>query len=64
MDTDAETLAQAVILTARVSYLKALVRVREEILAAGHTPSDEVPTHRDLELATECLRQHSLQKGR
>jgi hypothetical protein len=60
MDADAEALAQAVMLTARVSFLKALMAIREEIVAAGHTPSDEVPTHRDLEIATERLLEHRL----
>jgi hypothetical protein len=62
MDADSETLAQAVLLTAQVSFLKALMGVRDEIVSAGHTPSDEVPTSRDLEIATECLQQHRLQR--
>jgi hypothetical protein len=62
MDTDAETLAQAVMITANVSFLKALMRVREEIKAAGHTPSDAVPTRRDLDLATECLLRHRIRR--
>lgn len=60
MDADAHTLAQAILLTAEVSYLKALMQVRAEILAAGHTPSDEVAGVRDLQLATEALLQHRL----
>jgi hypothetical protein len=60
MDADAQTLAQAILLTADVSYLKALMQVRAEILAAGHTPSDEVASSRDLELATEALVAHRL----
>jgi hypothetical protein len=43
MDTDAESLAQAILLT-DVSCLKALLEVRNEIVAPGHTPSAEVPT--------------------
>ena len=35
MDTDAQTLAQAVLRTADVSYLKALMQVRAEMIAAG-----------------------------
>ena len=42
MDTDAQTLARAILLTADVSYLKSLMQVRAEIVAAGHTPSDEM----------------------
>ncbi len=60
MDADAHTLAQAIVLTAEVSYLKALMEVRAEIVAAGHTPSDDVPGNRDLTLATEALAQHRL----
>lgn len=44
METDAETLAEAILLTADVSCLKALLEVRNEIVAAGHTPSAQVPT--------------------
>lgn len=64
MDTDAQTLAQAILLTADVSYLKALMQVRAEILAAGHTPSDHVADGHDLELATEALRAHRLRPER
>ncbi|AKK25418.1 DUF2694 family protein [Mycobacterium sp. EPa45] len=60
MDAEAHTLAQAILLTADVSHLKALMGVRAEILAAGHTPSDEVAGSRDLKLATEALVQHQL----
>lgn len=35
METDAETLAEAILLTADVSCLKALLEVRNEIVAAG-----------------------------
>jgi hypothetical protein len=60
MDADAHTLAQAILLTAEVSYLKALMQVRAEIIAAGQTPSDEIPGSRDLKLAGETLAQHRL----
>jgi hypothetical protein len=60
MDSDARTLAQAVLLTADVSYLKAIMQVRAEIIAAGHTPSADVPTERDLHVATKTLQQHRL----
>jgi len=60
MDTDAQTLAQAVLLTADVSYLKALMQVRAEMIAAGHTPSADVPTERDLDTATTELQHHRL----
>lgn len=60
LDTDAQTLAQAILLTADVSYLKALMQVRAEIVAAGHTPSDDIAGSRELKLASEALAHHRL----
>ena len=60
MSSDARSLAEAIKLTADVSYLKALMEVRGEILAAGHTPSAEVPTTSDFEAASAALREHRL----
>ncbi|MGY4708350.1 DUF2694 family protein [Mycolicibacterium sp. CBM1] len=60
MDADAQTLTEAILLTAEVSYLRALMEVRGEILAAGHTPSSDVPGEGDLELATKALQNHRL----
>ncbi len=62
MDTDAQTLARGILLTADVSYLKALIEVREEIVAAGYTPSAEVPTVQDLDVAIEKLLAHQLNR--
>jgi len=62
METDAETLAQGILLTAEVSCLKALLSIRDEIVAAGHTPSAEVPTPRDLDAAIEKLLAHKLRR--
>ena len=62
MDTDAGTLAQAILLTAAVSYLKARMEVRAEIVAAGYTPSAEVPTPHDLDVAIEKLVAHELHR--
>jgi hypothetical protein len=61
MSTDAETLAEAILLTAGVSHLKALMEVRGEIVAAGYTPSAAVPTTHDLDMAIEKLVAHELQ---
>jgi hypothetical protein len=36
------------------------MEVRAEILAAGHTPSSEVPTIADLDSAVARLRDHQL----
>jgi Protein of unknown function (DUF2694) len=60
MSTDAHSLAAAIKLTAEVSYLRALMEVRGEILSAGHTPSAEVPTTSDLDAAVAALRDHRL----
>ncbi len=62
METDAEALAQGILLTADVSCLKALLEIREEIVAAGHTPSAEVPLPRDLDTAIEKLLAHKLRR--
>ena len=62
MSTDARSLAEAIMLTAEVSYLKALMEVRGEILSAGHTPSAEVPTRSDLDAAEDALREHRLER--
>jgi hypothetical protein len=62
MTSDAETLAQGILLTADVSYLKALMEIRGEIVAAGCTPSAEVPTARDLDMAIDKLVAHELQR--
>jgi len=62
MTTDATTLAHGIVLTADVSCLKALLEVRDEIVAAGHTPSAQVPTPRDLDVAIEKLLAHTLRR--
>jgi Protein of unknown function (DUF2694) len=62
MDTDAAALAQGILLTADVSWLKALLEIRDEIVAAGHAPSAEVPTPHDLNAAIEKLLAHKLHR--
>ena len=42
------------------SYLKAVMEVRGEIVAAGYTPSAEVPSTDDLDIAIERLVAHEL----
>jgi hypothetical protein len=54
--------ALGILLTADVSYLKAVMEVRGEIVAAGYTPSAEVPTAHDLDVAIEKLVAHELQR--
>lgn len=60
LNTEAATLAEAILRAADVSHLKALMQVRAEIVAAGHTPSAEVPTAHDLSAAIEALLDHRL----
>lgn len=60
LDADADTLAEAILRTADVSYLKALMAVRAEIIAAGHSPSAELAGPADLRAATRRLAEHRL----
>lgn len=62
MDSDAQTLATGILLTADVSCLKALLEVRDEIVGAGHAPSAAVPTPDDLDAAIEKLLAHKLRR--
>lgn len=63
MAADARQLAQAIVLVADVSFLKAALDIRGEIVAAGHAPSAAVPTGEDLRVATERLSAHRLHAG-
>jgi hypothetical protein len=60
MATDAQTLAEAIVRTADVSHLKALMEVRGEIIAAGHTPTAELPAASELARAADRLGGHRL----
>lgn len=60
MESDAQTLAEAVMLAADVSFLKAAAQVRGEIIATGHTPSAALPTAGDLAAAEASLSAHEL----
>jgi hypothetical protein len=53
-------LARAVLLTADVSHLRAVMRVRRQIADAGFAPSDELATPADLRRAESALRDHRL----
>lgn len=59
-DADADTLAGAVLLTAEVSHLRAIMEIRREIIDAGFTPSSEIPSPGDLAAAEEALGNHRL----
>lgn len=58
--SDPTELAVAVLRAAEVSHLKAVMRIRGEITAAGFTPSAELATPMDLQRAEDSLREHRL----
>lgn len=60
MDADADTLAQAVLRAAEVSHLRAVMRIRREIIESGFTPSAELPGPADLSRAEADLADHRL----
>jgi hypothetical protein len=60
MDSDSDNLAQAVLLTAEVSHLAAVMQVRQEIIDSGFTPSAGIPGPSDLGRAEGVLRRHRL----
>src|ERR1700759_108192 len=62
MSTNAESLAEAILLTADVSYLKAVMEVRGEIVAAGYTPSAELAPAHDPGMGMEKLVAHELHR--
>jgi len=63
MDTDVHRLAEAIVLTADVSFLKAALEIRSEIVTTGYTPSAAVPAQDDLRVAAERLLAHKLHSG-
>ena len=56
LDGGAEALATAVLRAAEVSPLRAVMRIRQEIIDAGFTPTPELPTPADLDAAEAALR--------
>ena len=63
LDGDAESLAQAVLLAAEVSHLRAVMQIRRQITDAGFTPSDELATPAVLRRAEASLQDHRLRSG-
>jgi hypothetical protein len=59
-DHDAVALADAVLMAAEVSHLKAVMQIRREITDAGFSPSAEMATPADLSRAEAALRDHRL----
>jgi hypothetical protein len=57
---DAATLARAVLLTAEVSHLKAVMKIRRDIIEAGFTPSSEIAGPAEMERAHAELLGHRL----
>lgn len=60
LDADADALAEAVLLAADVSHLRAVMQIRRQITDAGFTPSEELATPADLRRAEAVLRDHRL----
>ena len=60
LHADAATLAKAVLLTAEVSHLKAVMQIRQEIIDAGFTPSSEIAGPADFERANGERLDHRL----
>ena len=60
MDADADSLARAVLLTADVSHLAAVMQVRQDIIDAGFSPSGGIPGPADLGRAESALLRHRL----
>ncbi|MEO6794090.1 MAG: DUF2694 family protein [Mycobacterium sp.] len=63
MAADAHRLAEAIVAAADVSFLKAALEIRGEIVTTGHAPSAAVPTKDDLRIAAERLLEHQLHTG-
>lgn len=60
MRTDSATLARAVLLTAEVSHLKAVMQVRRDIIDSGFTPSTEIAGPAEMDRAHTELLGHRL----
>jgi len=60
MNADSDSLARAVLLTAEVSHLAAVMQIRQEIIDAGFTPSGGIPGPSDLVRAEDVLLRHRL----
>lgn len=58
---DIAILADAVLLTAQVSHLRAVMEIRQDIIDAGFTPSGDIPTPAELEQAEAALAEHRLE---
>ena len=60
LEADAEALADAVLRAGAVSHLKAVMQIRQEIIAAGFSPTADLPTPADLDAAQSALGGHLL----
>lgn len=59
-DCGAQSVAEAVLLAAEVSHLRAVMHIRRQITEAGFTPSEELATPADLGRAESALHGHQL----
>lgn len=62
METDANSLAEGILRTASVSHLRAMMEMREELIAGlpDEGPTSDVPTPQDLDEAVIALEAHHL----
>lgn len=60
MRTDPATLARAVLLTAEVSHLKAVMQVRRDIIEAGFSPSADIAGPAEMDRAQNELLGHRI----
>ncbi len=60
LECDTEALAEAVLLAAEVSHLRAVMQIRRQITDAGFTPSGELATPSELRRAEAVLKDHRL----
>lgn len=55
---DTRVLAEAILLSAAVSHLKAVMQMRQALIDAGFTPSEEMASPADLDAAQHLLASH------
>lgn len=62
METDANSLAEGILRTATVSFMKSAMQIRAELIAGvpDHPPGADVPTPQDLDEALIALNSHTL----
>ena len=57
---DVRVLAAGVLLAAEVSHLRAVMEIRRELIDAGFSPSEDIPTPEELDRAEATLAERRL----